>query len=148
MFFMQRGDILPEIGIGNIKLGMNRNDVEKIMHHAPVQCLSEAYILKGRDINVWINKSTNCVTQIMVFGEFKGKLMNEFGIGSYLSNIEQKLNETATDEYYVYTFKNLQGICFELEDIEEDWNDIDWFKSNSKINFISVFKDEVSQIYC
>jgi len=145
---MQRGDILPEIGIGNIKLGMNRNDVEKIMHHAPVQCLSEAYILKGRDINVWINKSTNCVTQIMVFGEFKGKLMNEFGIGSYLSNIEQKLNETATDEYYVYTFKNLQGICFELEDIEEDWNDIDWFKSNSKINFISVFKDEVSQIYC
>ena len=141
MFFMQSGDILPGIGIGNIKLGMNLNDVEKIIPNSSIQHLPEFYILHGGDIKVWINISTNCVTQIMVFGTFKGKLMNEFGIGSHLSAIEQKLNQVAQEEHYVYIIKNLKGICFELEEIEEDWDNIDWFKSNSKINFISVFKD-------
>ena len=141
MFFMQCGDILPEIGIGNIKLGMSRNDVEKIMFETIVQCLPEFYILQGEDIKVWVNKSEDCVTQIMVFGAFEGKLMKEFGIGSHLPDIEQKLNETAKEECYVYCFESLRGICFELEELEEDWDDIDWFKSKSKISFISVFKE-------
>lgn len=141
MFSLQNGNIIPEVGIGNIRLGMNKSDIEKILTEKSIHCLHEFYVYESEGIKVWINKAKDCVTQIMVFGNFNGKLMNKFGIGSHLSDIERQMGEDAEEEQYVYVFKNLKGICFELEEIEEEWDDIKWFKSNSKITSISIFTE-------
>ena len=139
MFFMNNGIITPSVGIGNIKLGMSLDEIEKIMPKSTIKHLEYSYIFHGGDIAIWISKACNFVTQIMVFGTFKGTLFEEFGIGSYLSDIDQKVNDIAEYSDYVYTFRKLKGICFEIEDVEKEWDDIGWHKSNATIEFISVF---------
>lgn len=65
--------------------------------------------------------------------------MGEFGIGSFLGEIEESAGELSHEESDVYMFKSQRGICFELEDIEEDWDSVTWFKQNAPIEYISVF---------
>jgi len=132
---LKNGEIVPNIGIGSIKLGMNASELKKIITEKSIKTLTECYILEYEDVNVWVDNETDCITQIMVFGKFNGKLLNEFGIGSLLSDIESQLNEKAVEEHYVYIFKNLKGICFEIEETEDDFN------NDAKIAFISVFSD-------
>jgi len=141
MYSLKNGEIIPNIGIGSIKLGMNVSELKKIISEKSIQYLSDCYVLECEDVNIWVDKEKDCIAQIMVFGQFNGKLLNKFGVDSYLSDIESQIGKNATEEHYVYVFKNLKGICFEFEEIEDDWNDIEWFKSNAKIAFISVFSE-------
>lgn len=44
--------------------------------------------------------------------------------------------ELSYEEDDVYLLKSQRGICFELEDIEADWDSITWFKHNAPIEYI------------
>lgn len=139
MFFLNDGDIVPGAGIGDIRIGMHKKDIENILSDSTVNQLVEYEVYQGGDVKVWVNKRMDVVTQILVFGGFRGKLMYEYGIGSYLSDIENKLKSRAINERDVYVFDELKGVCFELGEVAKDWDNLQWFKANAPIECISVF---------
>ena len=149
MFYLCDGDIIPGEGIGLFKLDMSREDVENIIN-------VKGYKLdKGKlyniydcgDVEIWFDGDR--IYQISVFGDFKGKLLGELGIGSYLADIEKKLNAVSIDNVYVEVFDEMKGICFELSEEEHDEADLyegevyfRWRKSNLPIARISVYPAE------
>ena len=76
----------------------------------------------------------------MAYGSFDGKFADRFGVGSYLCDIEDYLGEKASEKLVTYLFTSVDGICFELNDIDDDWDDKEWFKANAPIEYISIFK--------
>ena len=139
MFFLQTGDIIPGKRIGSIEIGKDVSTLLELSHDFIVQDLSQNQLYIGGDVQVWVDKSKKIITQIMVYGSFKGTFMRKFGIGSFLGKIEECTGELSYEEDYVYLFESQKGICFELEDIEDDWDSITWFKHNAPIEYISVF---------
>ena len=139
MFFLQTGDIIPGKRIGSIEIGKDVSALLEFSHDFIVQDLSQNQLYIGGDVQVWVDKSKKIITQIMVYGSFKGTFMGRFGIGSFLGKIEECAGELSYEEDYVYLFESQKGICFELEDIEDDWDSITWFKYNAPIEYISVF---------
>ncbi|MDE7203961.1 MAG: hypothetical protein K2O91_19195 [Lachnospiraceae bacterium] len=139
MFFLQTGDIIPGKRIGSIEIGKDVSALLELSHDFIVQDLSQNQLYIGGDVQVWVDKTEKIITQIMVYGSFKGTFMGRFGIGSFLGKIEECAGELSYEEDYVYLFESQKGICFELEDIEDDWDSITWFKYNAPIEYISVF---------
>lgn len=127
-------EIVPGVGIGIYQLGWS---YEELMRN-----LSENYTVEERvDCNIiktdkymfWVNKGTNCISQITVYKEFEGKFLNVIGLGSTLRDIKQHVGEWI-EEHDVYVIKHYPGICFELLD-EDEWDEL-----KSPIEFITVFK--------
>lgn len=139
MFFLQTGDIIPGKRIGLIEIDKDVSDLLELSDDFVVQDLADNQLYIGGDVQVWVDKTKKIITQIMVYGSFKGTFMGEFGIGSFLGEIEESAGELSHEESDVYMFKSQRGICFELEDIEEDWDSVTWFKQNAPIEYISVF---------
>lgn len=140
MSALKNGVILPGIGVGNIKIGTRLGSLKKILNNYSVaERNPNVDVYETENIKVWVDKSKEEVTQVLVQNEFKGKFLNRFGIGSYLSEIEDFLEEKAKYEYYVYVFESIKGICFELTDIDDDWDNFEWFKKHAPIEYISVY---------
>lgn len=139
MFSLQTGDIVPGKRIGALELG---KDMSVLLEHSDdftIQDLAQCQLYIGADVQIWVDKTQKIITQIMVYGSFEGTFMGQFKIGSFLGQIEERLGESAYEEADVYLFESQKGICFELEDIEEEWDCVTWFKHNAPIEFISVF---------
>ena len=133
------GDIVPGYRIGSIELGMKKSDMDFMFdNHAPNE-LPDFFLYESSDTRVWVKKSDSTVSQILAFGNFDGEFMGRFGIGSFASDIEKHLNALSTYKNGVYIFERVGGICFELKDIDEDWDSEVWFKANAPIEAISVF---------
>lgn len=139
MFFLQTGDIIPGKQIGLIEIGKDVSDLLELSDDFEVQELSDNQLYIGGDVQVWVDRTSKIIIQIMVYGSFKGTFMGEFGIGSLLGEIEESAGELSYEENGVYMFETRRGICFELEDIEGDWDSVTWFKHNAPIEYISVF---------
>lgn len=75
----------------------------------------------------------NCLDQIGVQKGFAGKYKKCIGIGSTLQDIKNYIGEYIL-VYDTYELEQEQGICFELEDID-DWNEL-----TAPIEFIYVFR--------
>lgn len=75
----------------------------------------------------------NCLDQIGVQKGFAGKYKKCIGIGSTLQDIKNYIGEYIL-VYDIYELEQEQGICFELEDID-DWNEL-----TAPIEFIYVFR--------
>jgi len=135
------GDIVPGYRIGSIELGMRKADIDYIFSSHTNE-FPNYFLYEGGDIRVWVKKSDNIVSQILAYGNFDGKFMGRFGIGSFISDIEKHLNAFSINKNGVYIFEGVRGICFELKDIDEDWDSEVWFKTNASIEAISVFREE------
>lgn len=71
--------------------------------------------------------------QIGVFGNFCGKFRGVIGIQSTLTDVKKHIGEYQR-EFDTYILANCDGICFELEDID------DWDEEKAPIEYIFVFK--------
>lgn len=139
MFYLRTGNIIPSVQIGLIKIGDSKKNIESISKDFLIKQLPEYDLYVGGDIQIWLHRATNHVTQIMAYGSFEGKFVDRFGVGSYLCDIEEYLGDKASEKLGVYQFASVDGICFELRDIDDDWDNEEWFKANAPIEYISIF---------
>ena len=142
MFYLRTGDIIPNVQIGLIKIGDSKSNIELISKNFIIKHLPAHDLYVGGDIQIWLHRATNCITQIMAYGFFAGKFADRFGIGSYLCDIEDYLREKASEKLDTYLFTSVDGICFQLNDIDVDWDDEEWFKANSPIEYSTIFKSD------
>lgn len=134
------GDILPGKGIGEAYLGWN---IDRL--HDYLQTLNLDYGIEDRANSTlvitrfamfWISKESKSITQILVFGEFRGKLMGCIGIGATLKDVQAYIGnwEKQSD---VYIIPQYPGVCLELKDVED--YDEEWDEAAAPIENISVF---------
>lgn len=46
-------------------------------------------LYQGKDVEIWVDKKDEVITQVLVYGSFAGTFEGRFGIGSFLSEIEE-----------------------------------------------------------
>lgn len=85
MFELKAGDIIPGIGIGPFKLGADESTILQISSNFLISQPSDtSRIYTGNDIMIWVDLESGKIDQVLVEGSFQGKLLDKFGIGSYL----------------------------------------------------------------
>ena len=128
------GDIIPAIGISNIFLGMDKENLISLIGDE-YECLkiTSGEIIKIENAKFWIN-SNDSVYKISVFGDFNGKWNGLIGIHSTLKDVSDGVGEYKYD-LYCYTIPEYPGICFELMD-EENWDEL-----TAPIEYISVYTE-------
>lgn len=134
---IKNGSIIPGVGISNIKLGITKqNLLEIIGHNYREQFLEIGSIIEVENARFWI-AGDGKVDQIGVEKDFKGKYENIIGLGSTLNDLKQYIGDYI-QIYDTYELKDIKGICFELEDIDE------WDELKAPIDHIYVFRVEVN----
>ncbi len=130
---IQNGSIIPGIGISNIELGITKQELLEIIgHNYQEQSLEIGSIIEIENAKFWI-ASDDKVDQIGVEKDFKGKYENIIGLGSTLNDLKQYIGDYI-QVYDTYELRNIKGICFELEDID------DWDELKAPIDHIYVFR--------
>jgi len=126
--------IMNGVGVDSYQLGCGLQEIkEKIKDIDFTEEELETHLTLSTDtIKFWIDKDQNTITQILVFGEYRGKFLEKIGIGSTLSDLND-LGMKWIKEDYVYKLPEYPGICFELEDID-DWNELE-----APIEFITIY---------
>ena len=138
MYKLKNGDIIPKQGIGNLMLDMTFDEVKSIVKDFEIDERSGAFVVVCEDVKLWIDNETMKCTQILVTGDFTGKFNNIIGIGSTLGDIV-KLGYEWYDDLFAYYIKGIDGICFELADIDDDEDNDEWDELTVPIAHISVF---------
>lgn len=127
------GEIIPGKRIGIFELGWSYEELKAhLVEECTVEDRENSVVLIAYCIKFWVNKESNSVTQISVFGDFKGKFMSKIGIGSTLADVQAYIG-TWQEKLDVYILPQYPGICFELID-DDDWDEL-----KSPIEFISVY---------
>jgi hypothetical protein len=126
------GDIIPAVGIGNIKLNDRKEALlERIGNDYRERLRENDSIIEIENAAFWISNDGR-IEQIGVTGDFKGKYKNVIGVGSTLEEVKKYVG-SYIDVYGTYEMEEDKGICFELEDAE------DWDELTTPINYIFVF---------
>lgn len=145
MFYLRDGEVVPGKGIGPIRLGMTSEQVRDLVDEFTIEDLDDHYIFVAGDVQIWMNKAQNKVTQIMVFGDFKGRYAGVIGVGSTLEDVESILKKDWYEELDAYFIKDVPGICFQLTDDADDaWDeneDYEIFERKAPIGYLSIFRD-------
>jgi len=129
---VQDGPIIPGVCIGNMKLGITKEELlTMIGKDYQEQSLEMGSILVIENAQIWIN-SDGKVAQIGVEKDFKGKYKGVIGLGSTLSDLKHAVGNYI-QVYDTYELENEKGICFELEDVD------DWDELTAPIDHIYVF---------
>ena len=133
MMKIQDGPIIPGVGIGNIKLNITKDQLIVLIGND----YKESLLGRGTRIEIenakfWISEDGK-IYQIGVEGDFKGKYKGIIGIGSALSEVKKFIGNYV-QVYDTYEMENEEGICFELEDID------DWDPLVAPIDHIYVFR--------
>lgn len=135
MMKIDNGPIIPGAGIGNVRLGISREELLKIIgEDFQERSLETGSIITIENANIWIADDGK-VDQIGVEKEFGGKYEEVIGLGSTLQDVRQYIGDYV-EVYDTYELKGVKGICFELEDIDE-WNEL-----KAPIDHIYVFRVE------
>jgi hypothetical protein len=126
--------IIPATKIGGIYIGWTYDRVvENLTKGFKREELNQYITLQAIDVEIWIDKIDEKVTQIMACDKFEGEFLGEIGIGDCLGDL-LKLGVRYKYIDYVYELPDFPGICFELEDVE------DWSELTAPIRFISIYK--------
>ena len=133
MMKIQDEPIIPGVGIGNIKLNITKDQLIVLIGND----YKESLLGRGTRIEIenakfWISEDGK-IYQIGVEGDFKGKYKGIIGIGSTLSEVKKFIGNYV-QVYDTYEMENEEGICFELEDID------DWDPLVAPIDHIYVFR--------
>lgn len=130
---MKDGPIIPGIGISSIRLGMSRQELLCLIgDDYQEQCLEMGSIIKIENAKFWIS-SDGKVDQIGVENDFRGKYKKLIGLGSTLVELKKYVGDYI-EVQDTYELKDIKGICFELEDID------DWDELKAPIDHIYVFR--------
>lgn len=130
---IQDGPIIPDIGINNIRLGITKQELLWTVGYSyQDQSLEIGSIIEIENAKFWI-ASDGKVDQIGVEKDFRGKYKKLLGLGSTLNDLKQYIGDYV-QVYDTYELKDIKGICFELEDID------DWDELKAPINHIYVFR--------
>ena len=130
---IRNGPIIPGVCMGNIKLGITKEELLKIIgKDYQIRHLEIGEILEIENARFWISNDEK-VDQIGIGGNFKGKYRGIIGIGSTLRDVKKFVGDYV-EVYDTYELEEEKGICFELEDIE------DWDELKAPIEYIYVFR--------
>lgn len=135
MMKIQDGPIIPGIGISNIRLGITKQELLRIIGCSyQEQILEIGFIIAIENAKFWIAKDGK-VDQIGVEKDFRGKYEELIGLGSSLNDLKQCIGDYV-QVYDTYELKDIKGICFELGDMD------DWDELKAPIDHIYVFRVE------
>lgn len=141
---MKRGvymdtQIIPGKRVGKYGLGITYRELIKLFQSENIEhkekILPTCLKIETKDMAFLLENSI--VTQITVFGDFKGKLCGTIGIGSSLTEVKEHIGDIKSGEFDIvptYELKDTNGICFELKD------DSDWDENKTPIDAISIFR--------
>ncbi len=133
---IQNGSIIPGVGISNIKLGITKEKLlEFIGENYQEQPLEIGSLIVIENAKFWIADDGK-VDQIGVEKDFGGKYEEIIGLGSTLNDLKRYIGDYV-QVYDTYELKDIKGICFELEDID------DWDELKAPIDHIYVFRIEL-----
>ncbi|MBB3907321.1 hypothetical protein [Anoxybacteroides rupiense] len=126
-------EIIPGKRIGIYELGWDFETLKRYLgNDYQIEERERVTVIIGDCIMFWIDKETNTVTQISVYGDFRGTFKNVIGIGSTLADVERYIGRWE-EELDVYILPDDPGICFELRD-EDEWKEL-----KTPIEYISVY---------
>lgn len=130
---IEDGDIIPAVGIGNIRLNSTKEDLLKFLKGDFKERFREVdSIIEIENAKFWIANDGK-VDQIGVEGDFRGKYKDAIGLGSTLKDVKNLVGNYV-NVYDTYEMEVDKGICFELEDIDE------WDELEAPIDHIYVFR--------
>lgn len=133
MMRIQDGSIIPRIGISNVRLGITKQELLRIIGCSYQERMLEmGFIIEIENAKFWIANDGK-VDQIGVEKDFKGKYEELIGLGSTLNDLKQCIGDYV-QVYDTYELKDIKGICFELADID------DWDELKAPIDHIYVFR--------
>ncbi len=133
MMKLIHGEIEPNIGIGELKIGEGKEQILKL-------CSSSFKLWERGD-----GFSTYTFENFKLWFDVDGKLQqigvtkgfldgyNNVHIGDTLSDVK-KIYDKYDEDGDVYLIPGVDGICFELEDVD-DWNEL-----TAPIEWIYVYK--------
>lgn len=134
---LSNGVIKPGIQIGDFFLGSKMEDILKVLDESIDNWENgdKGRVYSFENFRLWFGKD-GCLRQI---GVTKGFLdgYNGIYIGSTMQDVI-KIYGSYMEEYDDYLLPNIDGICFELEDVE-DYDD-DWDELTAPIEWIFVYK--------
>lgn len=121
--------------IGNYSLS---DTVEEILIKAfseyEIEDLTSYWVYVFDNIKIWVLKEDQSVYQISAFN---GKFLKNICIGTKLGEVERIAGEYF-EEFDVYFLRDYPGICFELEETdEEDIDELD--ERETPIGFINIY---------
>ena len=118
---IQDGDILPGIGIGNIKLDITKGElIDIIGENYEQRPNASGGVISVENASFWIAEDGR-ENQIGVGGDFKGKYKKKIGIGSTLKEVKEYIGNYK-EVFDTYELEQVRGMCFELKDVDE-WED-------------------------
>lgn len=148
MFALKDGPILPGVGIGRLRLGMSRAEVERIIGKQPYEALPGCDLFRCEDVTIWLDTEHDRVKQITVKDGFLGKYDGWLGIGSTLGDAARRgMSWHELDEvFFPCELDGVEGMCLEhAGDADDDWDeesDFERYNQSLPIAFISVYDRE------
>lgn len=134
---LSRGEIEPGIQIGDFVIGSKKEDILKEIDESLNNWKNGdgGWVYSFENFRLWFDVD-GYLKQI---GVTKGFLdgYNGINIGSTLQDVIE-IYGSYKEEYGDYLLTNIEGICFELEDVE-DYDD-DWDELTAPIEWIFVYK--------
>lgn len=134
---LSRGEIEAGIQIGDFVLGLKREDFFKEIEESLNNWKNGdgGWVYSFENFRLWFD-ADGYLKQI---GVTKGFLdgYNGINIGSTLQDVI-KIYGSYKEEYGDYLLPNIDGICFELEDVD-DYDD-DWDELTAPIEWIFVYR--------
>lgn len=131
-------EIIPGKRIGKYSLGMSFEELKNTLSSENINHETERISLGQKvltdNIEFWIEG--DIVTQITVQNEFRGKLLGCIGIGSSLKDLKNQIGSYKQSDLEIvptYEIEKLPGICFEIDDFNENNEEA------STIKYISIF---------
>lgn len=99
---LKNGAIIPGGGIGSIQVGEKASNYRDFLRLLTARDLPDCTLYHGEDVEIWVDKKEEIITQVLVYGGFAGTFEERFGIGSFLSEIEEYMGQSAYEELCAY----------------------------------------------
>ena len=123
---MSLNDIVPGKRVGKFELGMPSSQLLQSLSDYRKEQRISCFVVWTEHIGFWIDESSLTVTQILVRGNYPGKVLGKVGIGDTLADVEKSFGKVIY-EPYTWEIQGFPGVAFELSqnDIYEDWDERD-----------------------
>jgi hypothetical protein len=130
------GDVVPGKNLGAFQIGMKAEQLLDMLGNYQIEQRSNCIVVKTSTLWFWLDEE-NMTFQIMALSGFHGKYAELIGIGDTISDIEKHFGKSS-QESYVVKMPNVEGICFELKDVD-DYDQV-WDESSAPICSICVYR--------
>lgn len=130
------GDIVPGKSIGAFQIGAKAEQLLNMLEKYQIEQRSNCIVVKTSTLWFWLDEE-NRTFQIKVLDGFLGRFAELIGLGDTISDVEEHFGK-CTFESYVVKIPSVEGICFELNDIDD--YDQEWDELSAPICSICVYR--------